>query len=79
VSPTVFRELGFRFYFFSNEEPRMHIHVSHGDGQAKFWLEPKIELAQNSGLKPKLIKTALQFIKEKEDEIRSSWEGHFGR
>ena len=57
----------------------MHVHVSHGDGKAKFWLEPTIELAQNSGLKPRQIKRALQLIKEREDEIRSSWESHFGR
>jgi hypothetical protein len=57
----------------------MHVHVYHGGRQAKFWLEPNIELAQNSGLKPKQIKRAFQLIKEKEDEIRSSWENHFGR
>ncbi len=27
MSPTVFRERGYRFYFFSREEPRMHVHV----------------------------------------------------
>ncbi|MEP6819095.1 MAG: DUF4160 domain-containing protein [bacterium] len=24
----------------------MHVHVFHGGGQAKFWLEPNIELAE---------------------------------
>jgi hypothetical protein len=33
-SPTVFREAGFRFYFFSREEPRMHIHVQGQNGEA---------------------------------------------
>ncbi|MEP6635896.1 MAG: DUF4160 domain-containing protein [Acidobacteriota bacterium] len=47
VSPTIFRELGFRFAFFSNEEPRMHVHVYCANGQAKFLLEPNIELAEN--------------------------------
>jgi len=28
MSPTVFREGGFRFYFFSREESRMHVHVT---------------------------------------------------
>jgi len=36
MSPTIFRESGFRFFFFSREEPRMHVHVSHPDGEAKF-------------------------------------------
>lgn len=57
----------------------MHVHVYHGGCQAKFWLEPNIELAQNSGLKPKQIKRVLQLIKENEDEIRSSWASRFGR
>lgn len=48
VSPTVLRERGFRFYFFSGEEPRMHIHVHHDSGEAKICLEPDVEVAQNS-------------------------------
>ena len=47
MSPTVFRESGFRFFFFFREEDRMHIHVVSGDGEAKFWLEPEIERATN--------------------------------
>ena len=47
MSPTVFRENGYRFFFFSREEDRMHVHITSGDGEAKFWLEPDIELARN--------------------------------
>jgi len=47
MSPTVFKESGYRFFFFSREEERMHVHVTSGDGEAKFWLEPDIELAKN--------------------------------
>jgi hypothetical protein len=36
LSPTVFRDGEFRFFFFSREESRVHIHVSHPDGEAKF-------------------------------------------
>ncbi len=28
----------------------MHVHVISPDGEAKFWLEPEIELAVNQGL-----------------------------
>ncbi len=34
--PEVFRELGFRFYFYSDDHLQIHIHVSYGDGEAKF-------------------------------------------
>ena len=77
MSPTVFRARGYRFYFFSREEPRLHVHVQHADGEAKFWLEPGIELAQNYGLRADHLKSAEQLIREHEDEIRAAWQKHF--
>ncbi|NTU55688.1 MAG: DUF4160 domain-containing protein [Anaerolineales bacterium] len=78
MSPTIFRERGFRFYFFSREEPRMHVHVYAGNGEAKFWMEPKIELAQNFGLSDKDLRTVQNLIEEPADQIRSTWYKHFG-
>jgi hypothetical protein len=77
MSPTIFRRGSFRFYFFSREEPRIHVHVYHPDGEAKFWLEPEIALAENHGLANRQIATALRLIRENENEIRSAWEEHF--
>ena len=79
MSPTVFRESGLRFYFFSREEKRMHIHVQGADGEAKFWLEPAIDLAQNYGLSQRSLKKALQLTKEHKDEIHAVWNKHFSR
>lgn len=79
VSPTVFRAGGLRFYFFSREEPRVHVHAQAVRGEAKFWLDPEIELAQNYGLSGRRINRALQLIREHEDEIRAAWKAHFGR
>jgi hypothetical protein len=79
VSPTVLRIRGYRFYFFSREEPRAHVHVQHAKGEAKFWLEPRVELAKNYGLTAGRINTALRAIQEHEDEIRAAWRKHFGR
>jgi hypothetical protein len=79
VSPTVFRAAGFRFYFFSREERRRHIHVQCSVGEAKFWLDPRIELAENHGVTRSLLARASRIIEEREDEIRSAWEAHFGR
>ena len=47
MSPTVFREGPFRFFFFSREEERVHIHIESAEGEAKYWLEPNVELARN--------------------------------
>ncbi len=77
MSPTVFRESGFRFYFFSREEPRMHVHVQTQNGEAKFWIEPKIELDQYIGLSQHEINEALRLIQEHENEVRNAWLKHF--
>lgn len=77
MSPTVFRRGGFRFYFFSREETRLHVHVHHADGEAKFWLEPRIELAENHGMSAQRLRRARRLVEENEHAIRSAWKGHF--
>ncbi len=79
MSPTIFREAGFRFFFFSREESRLHVHVHCADGEAKFWLEPQIELAQNYGLNDRQIRAVEALIRKHEDDIRDAWRKHFGR
>jgi hypothetical protein len=79
MSPTIFRAAGYRFYFFSREEPRMHVHVQHADGEAKFWLEPAIELAQNDRLTGRQLRRIRLLILEHSDEIRRAWQEHFRR
>jgi hypothetical protein len=78
VSPTIFRMGGYRFYCFSREEPRMHVHVHHESGEAKIWLEPEIAVAQNYGLSPARLAAALRLVEEHKDEIRAAWQAHFG-
>lgn len=79
MSQTIFREDGFRFFFFSREESRLHVHVHHADGEAKFWVEPSIELAQNYGLNDRQIRAAEALIGKHENDIRAAWRKHFGR
>jgi len=78
MSPTVFKQDGYRFFFFSREEPRMHIHVYCADGEAKFWLEPQIELAKNYGLSRKQLKEIEKIIEEHYEEIKNAWKKVFG-
>jgi hypothetical protein len=77
LSPTVFRERGFRFFFFSREESRIHIHVLGPAGEAKFWMQPHIELAQNHGLSMVQLQLVEKLIEEHENEIRAAWNKHF--
>jgi hypothetical protein len=77
VSLTVFRYRHYRFHFFSREEPRMHVHVVSPDGEAKFWLEPAIELALNKGLKAVELTELQGIVQERQNEIRDHWRRHF--
>jgi len=78
MSPTVFRLHGLRFYFFSREEPRAHVHVHGEEGEAKFWLEPEISLARNEGFPVWQLKKIQEIITDRQDEIRRAWNQHFG-
>ena len=77
MSPTVFRHKGYRFYFFSREETRMHVHASASKGEGKFWIEPEIELAMNAGLTKRDIANIIEIIREKKYEIINGWKEHF--
>ena len=79
MSPTIFRESGFRFFFFSREESRMHVHVACQNGEAKFWLSPDIELARNDGLSRPQISQVERLVKEHQNELERGWRAYFGR
>lgn len=77
MSPTVFRQMGYRFFFFSREEKRMHIHVHSENGEAKFWMDPQIELAKNHKLSKHQINEIERILEVHYDEIKDSWYKHF--
>ena len=77
LSPTVFREEGYRFFFFSREEERMHVHVYSADGEAKYWLEPKVELAKNHGFSNHQLGRILKIVEAHEYELTNAWKKHF--
>jgi hypothetical protein len=56
----------------------MHVHVLSPDGEAKFWLEPVIELALSKGLKPIELTELKRIVEERQNEIRDHWQRHFG-
>jgi hypothetical protein len=78
MSPSIFREKGYRFYFLSNEESRIHIHVTCENGEAKFWLEPIVALATYHKLNSKRLGEIQNIIVEHKDEIIQAWNKHFG-
>lgn len=75
--PTVFIQGRYRFYFFSREETRRHIHVSSSDGEAKIWLEPEIAAAKIVNLSVQEVNTILEIVKSRQEEINAFWSKHF--
>ena len=51
----------------------MHVHVHGENGEAKFWMEPNIDLAQNYGLSQPELSEVLRLIREREDVIRRTF------
>ncbi|BBU60338.1 hypothetical protein MSC49_02730 [Methylosinus sp. C49] len=78
--PVVFRQSGYRFFFYSNEgDPRepMHIHVLKDGCTAKFWLEP-VSLAQSARLDARALRELEQIVQDRADDIGRAWREHFG-
>jgi hypothetical protein len=57
----------------------MHVHVQAPDGEAKFWVEPGVALAQNHSLSEQQLRAAQTLVESHLDEIRVAWQKHFGR
>ena len=55
----------------------MHVHVYCGDGEAKYWLEPEIELARNYHLSGLQLKQIEGLIEVHYDELTGAWKQHF--
>lgn len=77
MSPTVFRVGNYRFYFFSREEERMHIHVVSPDGEAKFWMEPIVALATYTGFTQQQLRLVERIVEDRKSEIKKAWKKHF--
>jgi hypothetical protein len=55
----------------------MHVHVISPEGEAKYWMEPHIELANQKGFGPSQLSEISKVIEERQNEIRDSWQRHF--
>ena len=62
----------------SREELRQHIHIQCEHGEAKFWLDPQIELAKNYKLSRKELNEVEKIIEDHYEDFIKAWEEHFG-
>ena len=93
MSPKFRQEDGYTFKIYSNEEERKHIHVVKAEYEAKFWLEPNIELAyeakfwlepnielaENYGFNTKDLKKITQIIEQYGNEFKQQFAAHIGK
>ena len=77
MSPTFLNEKGYRFFTWSKEEERKHIHVVQGDKHCKYWLEPTIEIVENYGFKKFELNEIYNIILKNETEFKNKWDKHF--
>ncbi|HVZ84949.1 MAG TPA: DUF4160 domain-containing protein [Terracidiphilus sp.] len=78
--PEVFRERGFRFFFYSNEgSPRepAHVHVEKENREAKFWLHPEVRVAYNDGYDARTLRELLEIVEANRDRIERAWNEFF--
>ncbi len=76
--PTVLRENGYRFYFYSHEpnEPP-HIHVDKGEATIKIWLE-SLEVTKSRGFRAHEISGIVKMVGKHRHLFREKWHEYFG-
>jgi hypothetical protein len=76
--PTVLRAGPYRFFFYSSDgdEP-LHVHVERDSSAAKFWLSP-VRLESNHGFRTADLARIGGLIRENERMIVEQWHEYFG-
>ena len=70
---------GYVFKIYSNEEERKHIHVIKAECEAKFWLEPELEIADNYGFKSREIKEITQILEIYGEQFKQQFTEYIGK
>ena len=78
MSPIFMREKGYAFKIYSNEEERMHVHVVKEDKEAKFWLEPKVEVATKGDFKQHEINQIQHIVEIYAEYFKKQYQLHIG-
>ena len=77
MSPTVLQSGPYRFFFFSSDrdEP-LHVHVSRDQKTAKIWLEP-IRLEYNRGFAQNELNRIMALVAEHRAQLMKAWHDYF--
>ena len=75
--PTIFIVFGFCFKFYSNDHEPIHVHVTKDGHEAKFNLEPSVELVANHGFKKHEMTVITGIIEENDEILIARWNEYF--
>jgi len=75
--PTVFKAGAYRFFFYaSDRDEPVHIHIEREDKIAKFWLGP-VRLQNSGGFSRSEISRLQCLVMERELELQEAWNAYF--
>ena len=75
--PTIFFVFGFCFKFYSNDHKPIHIHVTKDGHEAKFNLEPSVEMVFNRRFKKHELTVITGIIEENAEILVERWQEYF--
>ncbi len=76
--PTVLRSGPYRFFFYaSDRDEPVHIHVERDEKVAKYWLDPA-RLQNSGGFNRLELKQILLIIKKNQASLMEAWNEYFG-
>jgi hypothetical protein len=76
--PTILRVGPYRFFFYaSDRDEPIHVHVEREQNIAKFWIDP-VRLQRSGGFRrPEIIQLA-KIIEKNQSDIEEAWHEYFG-
>jgi hypothetical protein len=79
--PTILREKGFRFFFYTRGEINepIHIHVEKGEGYGKIWLEPEFAIAYLEGFTRAEERDIVRIARSNIESFKREWHEYFNQ
>ena len=77
--PTVLRIGPYRFFYYvSDGDEPIDIHVRRDDQTAKFWIHP-VRISVNIGFSPKELRDIEKLVDQNQEQIERKWNEFFSR
>ena len=76
--PTILKIYGFKLFFYSREEERIHVHIKWEAEEIKIWMDDYTIAYRSNGFKEHMANDAVELVRKYEKEINTKWKKHFG-